>query len=46
MKNIKYLQAVENLIEAVNIAIQVLKEYPPKELNEKQFNHIINVYYG
>jgi hypothetical protein len=45
MKNLKYKQAVENLTEATNIAIQVIKEYPPKELNDFQWNHIINVYY-
>ncbi len=44
MKNLKYNEAVENLIEAVSIAIQVIKDYPPKELNNTQLHHVINVY--
>jgi hypothetical protein len=44
MKNLKYNQAVENLTEAVNIAMEVIKDYPPKELNDVQRNHVINVY--
>lgn len=44
MKNLRYLEAVKNLTNAINIAIEVFQKYPPKELDDVQLNHIINVY--
>ena len=46
MKNAKYVEASNNLVKAIDIAIKVFNDYPPKIWNESQLRHVINVYSG
>ncbi len=42
----KYSQSVENLSKAIDIAISVLQEYPPKNWNNDIVDNVINTYLG
>jgi hypothetical protein len=44
MTNDKYAQAADNLCKAIDVAVQVFEEFPPKELAEGQLKHIIDTY--
>jgi hypothetical protein len=46
MKNAKYVEASENLVKAIDIAIDVLKVAPPKDFREQDKQQFISVYSG
>ncbi|MFN5774515.1 hypothetical protein, partial [Flavobacterium sp.] len=40
----KYLTEKENLNKAIDIAISVIQEYPPKGFSKENIDHLINTY--
>jgi hypothetical protein len=44
MTDNKYNQSVENLCKAIDIAVSVLQEYPPKEFNTSHIANFVNTY--
>lgn len=40
----KYTQSAENLSKAIDIAITVIQEYPPKKWDINAINHVVNIY--
>jgi hypothetical protein len=44
MTDNKYTQSVDNLCKAIDIAVSVLQEYPPKGFNPSHVTNFVNAY--